>query len=175
MTEDLSRWRELRRVGATDYCYLVWDEISREGALFDPSDVETLSKILEAESVQLRHVFLTHEQSIEPLRARLPKFLLHTNAKDAPPQHRNRSNDFIHLGNLRITNRALIDDKVVYVVGNWPEDAPHVAVVGHLAGVQEALVREKVLTLPAETLICPRRGALTTVARLTAGRDFPRP
>src|SRR5687768_6763922 len=37
---DLSLWRELRRIttsreGLTVHCYLVWEEVSREGALFD--------------------------------------------------------------------------------------------------------------------------------------------
>jgi hypothetical protein len=171
MTEDLSHWRELRSISAGVNCYLVWDEISREGALFDTSsDNEAIFKMIDGEGVQLRHVFLTHEQSIEPLRARFPKLLLHTNSKNAPPQHRNRANDFIHLGNLRITNRGLIDDKVAYVVGNWPEDAPHVIMAGDLAGVSGEIVREKILTLPAESLVCPRHGMITTVARLAADR-----
>src|SRR5262245_48228343 len=38
--KDLTRWRELRRIGTsangiTVNCYLVWDEVSREAALFD--------------------------------------------------------------------------------------------------------------------------------------------
>ena len=169
MTDDLSRWGELRRIGTEVNCYLVWDEITREGALFDAlPDPEPVFKIIESEEVQLRHVFLTHEQSIEALRARFPKVLLHRSAKDALPQHRNRPNDFIHLGNLRITNRGLVDDKVAYVVGNWPEDAPHVAIVGDLSGATETIVREKILTLPPDTLMCPRNGALTTVARQAA-------
>jgi hydroxyacylglutathione hydrolase len=168
MTEDLSRWRELRRTGRTENCYLVWDEITREAALFDMlADPDPLFKIIEAESVQLRHVFLTHEQSVESLRARCPKFLLHTNAKNVPPQHRNRPNDFIHLGNLRITNRGLIDDKVAYVVGNWPEDAPHVVIVGDMTSIPKESLQEKILPLPADTLVCPRHGPLTTVAKLT--------
>jgi hydroxyacylglutathione hydrolase len=173
MTEDLSQWRELRRISSSaNNCYLVWDEISREGALFDTaSDSVGIFAMIEAEDVQLRHVFLTHQQSIEPLRARFPKLLLHTSSKDALPQHRNRPNDFIHLGNLRITNRALMDDKVAYVVGNWPEDAPHVAFVGDLATMPNSLLREKVLTLPGETLVCPGSGELTTVAQLNAVRD----
>jgi len=171
MTEDLSRWRELRRIGAEANCYLVWDEITREGALFDGlPDAETIFKVIESEDVQLRHIFLSHEQSIETLCARFPKVLLHTSAKDALPQHRNRSNDFIHLGNLRITNGGLMDDKVAYIVGNWPEDAPHVAIVGDLRGLPETMIREKVLTLPAGTLLCPRYRPLTTVARQAADR-----
>ena len=160
MTEDLSRWRELRRIGTS---YLVWDEITRDGALFDVSDVDEIGKVIEGESIQLRHVFLTYEHSVEALRARFPKFLLHTNSKSAPPQHRNRPNDFIHLGSLRITNRGLIDDKVAYVIGNWPEDAPHVAIVGNVAEVSEANIRERILSLPKGTLICPIKGTISTL------------
>ena len=71
--------------------------------------------------------------AIEPIRARFPKLKLHSNIKSAPVDQRNRSNDFIMLGSLRITNRDTpghAEDGVTYVVGNWPEDAPHVAIVG---------------------------------------------
>jgi hypothetical protein len=34
---------------------------------------------------------------MEPIRQRFPKILLHTDSKNAPPQHKNRRNDFIHL------------------------------------------------------------------------------
>ena len=171
MTDDLSQWRELRRIGGS---YLVWDEITREAALFDSSGgVDPIYKIIESESLQLRHVFLTHEQSVEPLRARFPKFLLHTNSKSAPPQHRNRPNDFIHLGSLRITNRGLLDDKVAYIIGNWPEDAPHVAIVGDIEGISKDIVREKILSLPPETLICTTNSPITTVGQLAAALNFP--
>lgn len=165
MTEDFSQWRELRRIGGS---YLVWDEITREGALFDVSDVDAIGAIIENESIQLRHVFLTHEQSVEALRARFPRFLLHTNSRNAPPQHRNRPNDFIHLGSLRITNRALIEDKVVYVIGNWPEDPPHVAIIGELEGVPEKVVRDQVYSLPVGTLLCPTRDSVSTLKKGTA-------
>jgi hypothetical protein len=160
MTEDFSQWRELRRVSTS---YLVWDEITRDGALFDISDVDGIGKMIESESIQLRHVFLTYEHPVEELRARFPKFLLHTNSKSALPQHRNRPNDFIHLGSLRITNRGLVDDKVAYVIGNWPEDAPHVAIVGNVEEVCEAIFREKILSLPKGTLICPMKGTISTL------------
>jgi len=142
----------------------VWDEITREGALFDAlPDPEPIFKVIASEDVQLRQIFLTHDQSIEALRARFPTVLLRTSAKDALPQHRKRSNDFIHLGNLRITNRGLVDDKVAYVIGNWPEDAPHVAIVGDLADVPEAVIREKIRTLPVGTLLCPRQGCISAI------------
>ena len=171
MTENLSQWRELRRIST---CYLAWDEISREAALFDvAADLESVFKLIEAEGLQLRHVFLTCPQSVDMLRARFPKFILHTNSKDAPPQHRNRPNDFIHLGSLRITNRALQDDKVAYIVGNWPEDAPHVALIGSIDGGSKEAVREKILNLPPETLICPTDRSITTVAQLAADLNSP--
>ena len=86
--------------------------------------------------------------------------------------------DFISLGSLRITNRDTpghAEDGVTYIVGNWPEDAPHVAIVGDavfagsIGGAKQllALAREKIqsqiFSLPPDTLICPGHGPLTTV------------
>src|SRR5438094_812355 len=71
--------------------------------------------------------------ALEPIRNRFPKVKLHSGARNAPVDQRNRANDFIHLGSLRITNRDTpghAEDGVTYVIGNWPEDAPSVAVVG---------------------------------------------
>jgi glyoxylase-like metal-dependent hydrolase (beta-lactamase superfamily II) len=112
---------------------------------------------------------------------------LHTSAKSAPPQHRNRPNDFLQLGSLRITNRDTpghAEDGVTYIVGNWPEDAPHVAIVGDAIfagsmgrGNQSWLlarqkVSEQILSLPDETLICPGHGPVTTVAEEKANNPF---
>jgi glyoxylase-like metal-dependent hydrolase (beta-lactamase superfamily II) len=112
---------------------------------------------------------------------------LHTSAKSAPPQHRNRANDFLQLGSLRLTNRDIpghAEDGVTYIVGNWPEDAPHVALVGDaiFAGsmgrgnqsweLARQKVREQILTLPNETLLCPGHGPLTTVAEEKANNPF---
>ncbi|WP_454552054.1 hypothetical protein, partial [Escherichia coli] len=68
-----------------------------------------------------------------PIRERFPKILIHTDTKTAPPQHKNRRNDCIHVGSLRITNREApghAEDGVIYLVGNFDEDAPHVAIIG---------------------------------------------
>ena len=120
-------------------CYLVWDEISREAALFDTGwDAEPIFKIIEENNLQLKHLFITHMHedhiaALGAIREKFPKIRLHSNSKTAPPQSRNRANDFVHLNNLRITNRETpghAEDGVTYIVGNWPEDAPHVAIVG---------------------------------------------
>jgi glyoxylase-like metal-dependent hydrolase (beta-lactamase superfamily II) len=195
---DLSLWRELRRITTTSndltvHCYLVWDEVSREAALFDTGwDAAPIFQWIDENELTLRHLFLTHTHedhiaAMGAVRARFPKLHLHTSAKSAPPQHRNRANDFTHLGSLRLTNRDTpghAEDGVTYIVGNWPDDAPHVALVGDaiFAGsigrgnqswdLARQKVREQILTLPDETLLCPGHGPVTTVAEEKANNPF---
>lgn len=197
-TQDLSTWRELRQVttsaeGITVNCYLVWDEVSREAALFDTGwEAEPVLKIVSENSLHLRHLFITHSHEdhiagIAKIREAFPKILLHSNSKSAPPQHRNRANDFIHLGSLRITNRETpghAEDGVTYIVGTWPEDAPHVAIVGDavFAGsmgkgnqswdLARQKVQEQIFSLPGATLICPGHGPVTTVEEEKANNPF---
>lgn len=196
--KDLSQWRELRvittgRAQFTVNCFLVWDEVTREAALFDTGfDAAPIASEVEANELQLRHIFITHSHPdhiacLDALRDRFPKAILHMDAKSALPQHKNRRNDCIHLGSLRITNRATpghAEDGVTYIVGNWPEDAAHVAVVGDTlfagsAGGTEGswaaarqTICEQILSLPADTLLCPGHGPLTTVAEEKAQNPF---
>lgn len=198
LEKDLSAWRELRvittmRDGITVNCYLVWDEVSLEAALFDTGwDAEPVIRLVEENGLQLKHLFLTHSHedhiaALAALREKFPKVLVHSNSKTAPPQNRNRANDFTHLGSLRITNREVpghAEDGVIYIVGTWPEDGPHVAIIGDtiFAGSLatgfiswDALkqnVRQKIFTLPAETLLCAGHGPLTTVAEEKAHNPF---
>lgn len=195
---DWSQWREIRRIvtgegGFTVNCYVVWDEVTREAALFDTGLAEgPVLELLDAEQLELRHIFITHShydhvEALGPIRQRFPKAKVHTSSKQAPIDQRNRASDFIHLGSLRITNRDTpghADDGVTYVIGNWPDDAPSVAVVGDAifagsmgkAGPQMALAREKVesqiLSLPMETLLCPGHGPVTTVEEERAHNPF---
>jgi hydroxyacylglutathione hydrolase len=187
--QDLSRWRELRQITTTQNgiavnCYLAWDEATREAALFDTGwEPQPILDLVAEYSLHLQHLFLTHTHedhiaAMGAIRVKSPKLRLHTNSKSAPPEHRNRPNDFIHLGSLRIMNRATpghADDGVTYVIGSWPEDAPHVAVVGDTlfagslaTGIQSTellkqKVREQILSLPVETLLAPGHGPFTTV------------
>ncbi len=195
---DLGLWRELRCItshghGIDAHCYLIWDEVTREVALFDTGwNADAALDLIQVEHLNLAHVFLTHSHpdhmgGLEAVRSRHPKVRLHTDSSGAPPQHRNRRNDCIHLGSLRITNRLTpghAEDGVTYLVGNWPEDAPHVAMVGDaiFAGsmggatgqFEEARkhIREQILTLPSETLLCPGHGPFTTVAEERAHNPF---
>ncbi len=196
--KNLSTWIEFRQFqtakdGIVVNSYLIWDEVSREAALFDTGwDAQSAIAAIEENQVQLRHIFLTHTHEdhiagLAALREKFPKAHVHTNSKSAPPQQRNRANDFTHLGSLRITNRETpghAEDGVTYIVGNWPEDAAHVAIVGDaiFAGsigtgfqswdLAKQKVQEQIFSLPPDTLICPGHGPLTTVAEEKAHNPF---
>jgi glyoxylase-like metal-dependent hydrolase (beta-lactamase superfamily II) len=196
--KDLSIWREVRQISTTEngntvHCYLVWDEVTREAALFDTGwDAEPALKIVQENQIQLKHLFITHTHvdhiaGMAKIREVFPKIFLHSDSKSAPPQHKNRRNDHIHLGSLRITNRETpghAEDGVTYIVGNWSEDAPYVAIVGdtifagsmggaaQTGALAKQKIRDQILSLPADTLICPGHGPLTTVAEEKAHNPF---
>jgi hydroxyacylglutathione hydrolase len=196
--KDLGIWRELRWLttsgdGMSVNSYLAWDEVSREAALFDTGfDTGPILKIINENQLQLRHIFITHAHGdhvaeLPRLREHFPKARLHSSSRNAPLAERNRPNDFIHLGSLRITNRDTpghAEDGTTYIIGTWPEDAPHVAIVGDALfagsmgrgnqswGLARQKVREQILTLPPETLLCPGHGPLTTVAEEKAHNPF---
>ena len=188
--KDLSRWRELRVFttageGLTVNCFHVWDEATRDAALFDTGlDAAPVLATIAAAGLTLRHIFITHAhwdhvEALPKFRAAFPQARLHSGSPSAPVEQRNKPNEIIHLGGLRVTHRATpghAADGVTYLIGNWPDDAPHVAVVGDtiFAGsmgngngaweLAKQKIREQILTLPAETLLCPGHGPLTTVA-----------
>jgi len=188
--KDLSTWPVLHQLstsaeGITVNCYLIWDEASREAALFDTGwDATQALKLVDENKLQLRHLFITHSHpdhiaGVAAVREKFPRVKVHSSSKNAPVDQRNRANDFVHLGSLRITHRDTpghAEDGVTYIVGTWPEDAPHVAIVGDAIfaasmgrgndswDVAKQKVREQILSLPPETLICPGHGPLTSVA-----------
>src|SRR5258708_33887761 len=77
--KDLGQWRELRRIqteqgGNVVNCYVIWDEVSREAAVFDTGWTgEPVVAFLEENKLQLRHIFLT--QTHEDHTAVLPSTL----------------------------------------------------------------------------------------------------
>jgi len=188
--KDLSAWRELRVFsstgeGLTVNCYLVWDEVTRDAALFDTGlDAQPILDCIAENGLQLRHIFITHShwdhvEALPKFREAAPKVRLHSGSKSAPVDQRNKPSEIVHLGGLRVTHRETPGhavDGVTYLAGNWQEDAPHVAFVGDTIfsgsmgngnGAWELArqkVREQILSLPPATLLCPGHGPLTTVA-----------
>jgi len=196
--KDLGIWREVRVFttagdGLTVNCYLVWDEVSREAALFDTGlDAKPILDCIAENQLDLKYVFITHShwdhvETLPKIREAFPKVRVRTGSKSAPPDQRNKTAEIVHLGGLRVTHRETpghAEDGVTYMVGNWQEDAPYLAVVGDAifagsmggAPEQGALakqkIREQILSLPADTLICPGHGPLTTVAEEKAHNPF---
>ena len=188
--KDLSAWHEVRVLttadeGFTVNCFLVWDEVTRDAALFDTGlDAKPILYCIAAEQLQLKHIFITHShwdhvEALPKIRVAWPKAKLHSGSKNAPVDQRNKTAEIVHLGGLRVTHRDTpghAEDGVTYIVGNWQEDAPIIAIVGDtiFAGsmgngngawdLAKQKVREQILSLPPETLICPGHGPLTTVA-----------
>ena len=195
---DLGVWRELRCFttsagGMAVNCYLIWDEVTRDAALFDTGfDAKPVLDCIAENQVQLRHVFITHSHhdhvgALPQIRAAFPKARLHSGSPGAPVDQRNKPNECVQLGSLRISHRATpghAEDGVTYLAGNWPEDAPHVAIVGDalFAGsigrgnqsweLAKEKIREQILLLPPATLICPGHGPLTTVAEERTHNPF---
>jgi len=188
---DLTQWHHLQRYTTHGnnmdvHAYLVWDEATREAALFDTGfDATPVLETIKANELNPIHLFITHTHmdhiaALAPIRQQHPKIRLHSSSLNAPVSQRNRPNDFIQVGSLRISFRPTqghADDGATYIIGNWPEDAPIVAIVGDaifagsMGGAREKLslarnhVQEQILSLPAETLICPGHGPMTTVGQ----------
>jgi hydroxyacylglutathione hydrolase len=196
--KDLGIWRELRVFatvddGLTVNNYLVWDEVTRDAAVFDSgTDAKPVLDCLTENQLTLRHIFITHShwdhvEALPKIREAWPKAKVHSGSKSAPVDQRNKQNEIVHLGGLRVTHRETpghADDGVTYIVGNWQEDAPHVAIVGDaiFAGsmgrgnpsweLARQKVREQILSLPPETLLCPGHGPVTTVAEEKKNNPF---
>jgi hydroxyacylglutathione hydrolase len=198
-TKDLSIWREIRVIttngdnGLSVNCYLVWDEVTRDAALFDTGlDAKPVLDCITENQLDLKYIFITHShwdhvEALPKIREAWPKARIRSSSKNAPVDQRNKNAEIVHLGGLRVTHRETpghAEDGVTYIAGNWQEDAPIIAIVGDtiFAGsmgrgnpdgiLAKQKVREQILTLPAETLLCPGHGPLTTVAEEKANNPF---
>lgn len=196
--KDLSAWRKFRVFttegdGMTVNCFLLWDETTRAAALFDTGfDAKLILDAVVAERLLLRDIFITHSHgdhiaALSDIRAAAPQARVHSHSKSAPTDQRLKANEVFRVGGLQITYHETpghAADGVTYSISNWPGNAPAVAIVGDAIfaasmgrgndswDLARQKVRAHILSLPAETLLCPGHGPLTTVAEENANNPF---
>jgi len=197
-SRDLTRWHELRQITTTEgmavNCYLIWDATTREAALFDTGwEAQPVFALISRNELELKHLFITHGHhdhvaALPTFQQRFPTLKLHAGALRAPRNPRNRSEDEIEVGGLRVTARPTpghTEDGTSYLVQGWVGGAPPVIVVGDalFAGsmgrtggpafrAARQAVCEQILSLPPDTLICAGHGPMTTVGEEIAHNPF---
>jgi glyoxylase-like metal-dependent hydrolase (beta-lactamase superfamily II) len=194
----LNQWSELRVFntageGETVNSFLIWDETTRDAAIFDTGiDAQPMLDCIAENQLTLRHIFITHShwdhiEALPKFRAAFPAAEIHSAIQAAPKSQRLQPEEKFALGSLQISYRETpghAEDGVTYLIEGWPNTATTVAIVGDtiLAGSmcngngQWALAKEKIsehiLSLPANTLLCPGHGPVTTVAEELAHNPF---
>jgi glyoxylase-like metal-dependent hydrolase (beta-lactamase superfamily II) len=165
--------------------YLVWDARAKVAAAFDTgANCQTMLDLIRTENLTLRYIFLTHTH-VDHV-ADLPRLATQTNAEvwaselepvDYPGAKTFKENSHFHVGSLSIKTLYTFGHSpgmtTYFVTGlSWP-----LAVVGdsifassmggsptHFAD-QYRNNREKILTLPRDTVLACGHGPLTTLAQ----------
>ena len=194
---DLSLWQELRMVTTAEgfevNSFLICDTKSKVAALFDTGwFADDIFKLIDDHYLDLQHLFITHMHgdhvaAIGPVRKRHPGVRLHSNSEHAPKEQRVDSGKSVSVGDLIVDVRLTpghSSDGVTYVVRGWHDDAPMIAVAGDaiFAGsmgkdfstpqLAQQKIREEILSLPSDTLVCPGHGPLTTIVEEKENNPF---
>lgn len=193
----LGEWRELRMITTTENfsvnCYLIWDSETRAAALFDTGwFAADIVQLVDQHQLNLEHLFITHSHgdhiaALVDIRRHYPNLQIHANNRSAPKQQHNVPGEIVRVGRLEISHRLTpghAEDGVTYLIGGWPENKPRVAVVGdaifagsmgkdfHSPDIAKQHIREQILSLPCDTLICSGHGPVTTVGEEQAHNPF---
>ncbi len=195
---DVSSWHHLRQIETNDggmavNCYLAWDEDTKDAALFDTGWVlRPIKELIVRHDLNLRHIFITHShydhiEALAEVRKFAPEALIHSNIKTAPKSQQLSYGDTFELGRLQISHRGTpghADDGLTYLIEGFPLQRPKVAIVGDaifagsMGGAKNhfetarSKIREEILALPKDTLICPGHGPVSTVNEETTHNPF---
>ena len=139
---------------------------------------------IDAEQLQLRHIFITHShwdhvEALPKIREAWPKARLHSGSKNAPVDQRNKTGgnhpsrrtardaprDARPRGGRRDLHRRQLAGGRAARGDRGRRDFRRLDGRGNQSwDLARQKVREQILSLPPETLICPGHGPLTTVA-----------
>jgi len=194
---DLSRWQNLSMFTTNEgfdvNSFVVWDSGSKEAAIFDTGwFAESIFALADNEELHMRYLFITHMHgdhvaALGQIRKRWPEIMVYSNNDAAPEKNRVREGEPVQLGRMKVAARFTPGhavDGVTYVVDLWDEGAPPVAMVGDaiFAGsmgkdystpeLAQLKVREQILSLPEDALICPGHGPVTTVGQESDQNPF---
>jgi hydroxyacylglutathione hydrolase len=187
---NLSQWPGLKKI-VTDEAfavnaYLAWDLKTNECAIFDTGwNASSLIAFITDNGLKPTDFFITHSHhdhiaDMTRVRNEFTDLQLHADMEGTPEASKNKRDEIVKVGSLRISNYQTIGhaaDGVTYVIDGWPNSAPKVAIVGDaiFAGSMgkgkisgddaKRTAREAILTLPDNTLICAGHGPFTTVGQ----------
>lgn len=176
--KDTSHWGHIAMI-SSDYgsgivnCYLQWDD-DRNAALFDTGvDADAVLRIIASEKLNLAGIFITHGhgdhvEALPEIQRKHPR---------APVRYESTP-----VGQLSVTavkTPGHSADGITYVVRAGPVayvgDSLFAGSVGGANHSYEGLlrnVRDHILSLPDDTLLCPGHGPLTTVAEEKSHNPF---
>ena len=186
---DLDHWNKLSVITTAQSfdvnSYLIWDPETKDAAIFDTGwFADDIFSLVEKEQLMVQYLFITHMHgdhvaAVGEIRKRWSQVHVFSNNDGAPAKNRIKANQLIEIGRLRVESRFTpghAEDGVTYVVEGWGQGAPPVAIAGDAifagsmgkdistANIAPLKVREEILTLPKDSLICPGHGPLTTVS-----------
>ena len=193
-----TNWGTLRMITSNEddfavNAFLIWDQESRQAALFDTGfTIEPIQTTLEEHRLHLSLIAITHGHSDHV--AKLDELMrLHPDAEVVGAQRWSPDSilatggERFRLGQLSIAvvnTPGHAGDGLSFVVTGWPDGQPAVAIIGDtlFAGsmgkaesswpLTKERIRSGILSLPDETLLCPGHGPLTTVGEERANNPF---
>lgn len=166
--------------------FLIWDPRSREAAAIDTgADCEDMLHLIHSAQLDLRHIFITH--SHEDHVGALPRLADETRAivwrsegepELARPSRTFAENAYFHLGGNIAIKTLLVNGHTpghttYFVTGlSWPLACVGDALFSCSTGgsptqfdMQYRNNRQKILSMPKDTVIAPGHGPLTTLAQ----------
>ena len=186
---DLNQWSKLSVITTAQSfdvnSYLIWDPETRNAAIFDTGwFADDIFSLVKKEQLMVQYLFITHMHgdhvaALGEIRKRWSQVHVLSNNDGAPAKNRIKANQLVEIGRLKVEPRFTpghAEDGVTYVVEGWGQGVPPVAIAGDAifagsmgkdfstANIAHLKVREEILTLPEDSLICPGHGPLTTVS-----------